>query len=444
MTECSKQLHLPFFKSRDLTVTFGGGDIVTDAGLLLVRQFEHERDLIGALSKVIVDPRDPLRVTHEQTELLRQRIFQIIAGYEDCNDANRLRIDPLFKTIVGRLPSDPDLGSQPTLTRLENRVDAGTCREITGVLMDWFIASRPTAPSEMTLEMDTSDAATYGQQVLSFYNAHYNEHMYFPMFLNDAATGYLLASLLRPGNAGGSDGATNILDNVVGRLRGMRRDLLLFFRADSHFATPLILDWLEYKGIEYVVGLGENKVLKRLSADFVARVEERFRRTGRPQKDFTSIRYKTRKTWTRARRVIVKVEVTSLGTNIRLAVTNRLGRSEDLYDWCVQRGGTVEGSIKALKNGFEGDRLSCHTFEANRFRLLLHTTAHNLMVLFRERITVPDLRRADIHTLRIKLIKVAARVRQTARRLWFELSSSWPFSPYFRAAHHALISSPSG
>jgi hypothetical protein len=444
MTERSKQLHFPFFKSRDATVTFDGGDIVTDAGLLLVRQFEHEHDLIGALSKVIVDPRDPLRITHEQTELLRQRLFQIIAGYEDCNDANRLRIDPLFKTLVGRLPSDNDLGSQPTLTRLENRIDAGTCHEITSVLMDWFIASRSETPSEMTLEMDTSDAATYGQQVLTFYNAHYNEHMYFPMFLNDAATGYLLASALRPGNAGGSDGATNILDDVVGRLRGMRRDLLLSFRADSHFATPLILDWLEYKGIEYVIGLGENKVLKRLSADFVARVEERFRRTSQPQKDFTSIRYKTQKTWRRARRVIVKVEVTSLGTNIRFAVTNRLGRSEDLYSWCVQRGGTIESSIKQLKNGFEGDRLSCHTFEANRFRLLLHTAAHNLMVLFRERLAVDDLRTSDIHTLRIKLIKVAARVRQTARRLWFQLSSSWPFALYFRAAHQALVPSPSG
>jgi hypothetical protein len=444
MSQCNRQLHLPFLKQRDLTVTFCGGELVTDAGLLLIRQFEAEGDLIGRLAHTLSDRRNPVTLTHSNVDLLRQRLYQIIAGYEDCNDATRLRRDPLFKATVGRLPTDRPLASQPTLSRFENGIATFTCREFSAAMVDWFVTSRAELPPVLTLDLDTSDAPTYGQQPLAFFHGHYNTHMYFPMFLSEATTGFLLWSELRPGNAGPSDGATNILDDVVCRLRAARRDVHLMLRADAHFATPLILEWLEDQGIGYTIGLPPNGVLEALSASFVQSVRDRFARSNQLQRAFTSFEYRTQKTWSRARRVIVKVEVTPLGTNVRYVVTNRGGRSKDLYEWYVQRGGTIESSLKQLKNGFHGDRMSCHTFEANRFRLLLHAAAFNLLALFRQRITVPELRTADIHSLRVKLIKVAARVRLTVRRLWFDLSSSWPFARLFRLAHLQLVAPPSG
>jgi hypothetical protein len=441
MTHCSKQLQFPFFCKKALIANFEGGELTTDAGLLLVRQYEHRRNLIGALSKAIEDPRDPRFIRHTQEELLRQRIFQIVAGYEDCNDASRLRRDGLFKVVVGRLPSDAELGSQPTLSRLENRIGDATARELRRVMLHWFVQSRPELPAEMTLDIDASHFVTYGQQVLAFFNGKYNEYGYFPLFVTHGESGYLLSAVLRPGNEARPIVATNVLDEVVGELRGERPDIRLLVRGDSHFGTPLVFSWLEDHGIGYAIGMTPNSVLERSAAPFVHAVEERFRKTAEPQRAYTSFKYAAG-SWHCKRRILVKVEVTSLGTNVRFLVTNRGGRSADLFEWANQRGGTVEHAIDELKNDFSGDRLSCHEFEANAFRLLLHTAAYNLMILFREEIAVKTLATVEMATLRIKLLKVAGRIRETARRIWVELSSSWPYADLFEKAHRALVPIP--
>jgi len=441
MTECSKQLHLPFFKSRDLTVTFGGGDIVTDAGLLLVRQFEHERDLIGALSKVIVDPRDPLRVTHEQTELLRQRIFQIIAGYEDCNDATELRHDSVFKAVAGRAPTDAPLASQPTLSRFENRVHGDILREINEQFVRIFIRNHPEPPQEITLDVDSTNVDTHGLQQLTFFNAYYDGYVYHPLLVHDAKTGYTLGVVLRPGNAGGARELLGTLGAIVPLLRAHWPNVRLFLRADSGFCDPDVLAWAEDQEIAYTVGIGPNPRLEEHSANFVHATEKGYDYTRHPQKSYASVQYQARK-WDSKRRVVVKCEVTALGTNVRYVVTTRGGRSQDVYEWYTQRGGTSEDFIEQLKNGFEGDRLSCRTFEANFFRLLEHTAAYNLMVLFREQTGVPEIQRANIETIRRKVIKVGALVKQTARRLWFRLSSTWPFAATFEAVHRAVLLIP--
>jgi len=443
MTHCSTELSFPFFKKSPLTATFDGGSIVSDAGLLLVRQFDEQVGFSRQLAAAIYDRRDTLSVTHSMLDLVRQRLYQIVAGYEDVNDATRLRHDPIFKALVDRLPDDEPLGSQPTLCRLENAVGPGSRDDLADEQVRLFIRTRPRPPSQMTLDMDPSHAATYGAQQLTFFSGFYQTWMYFPQFLCDADTGFLLASVLRAGNAGPAEGATILLARIVLRLRNAWPDLRLFFRGDASFAVPDLLNWLEHQKIPYVIGLPVNDVLERLSADFVAAVKAKYDRTGQSQTAFRSFGYRAY-SWPHLRRVIVKVEVTARGINVRYAVTTRGGRTADLFDWYHQRGGTVEDVIEQLKNGFEGDRLSCQTFEANAFRLLLHTAAYNLMVLFREHTAVPDLKHADIQTLRIKLIKVGARVERTVRRLWIRLSSSWPFASLFRRVHAALVPGPAG
>jgi len=443
MTQCNTALSFPFFEKSKLTATFDGGSIVSDGGLLLVRQFDESIGFTEPLARCIYDRRDPLSVSHSMLELVRQRLYQIIAGYEDANDATVLRHDPIFKAVTGRLPDDDALGSQPTLCRLENAVGPGSLADLTEEQVRQFIRTRSRPPTQMTLDMDPSHAPTYGAQQLTFFNGYYDTWMYFPQFLCDAASGFLLASVLRAGNAGAAEGATVLLARTVSMLRAAWPTLRLDFRGDAGFAVPDLLDWLEDQRIPYVIGLGVNDVLERLSADVVARVSADYERTGRPQKAFSSFRYAAH-TWPHLRRVIVKVEVTARGVNVRYALATRGGRTADLFEWYHQRGGTIENVIEQLKNGFEGDRLSCRTIEANAFRLLLHTAAYNLMVLFRERTTVPELRFADIQSLRLKLIKVGGRVERSVRRLWIKLSSSWPFASIFRHVHAVLVPGPAG
>lgn len=444
MTQCTKRHTFPYFKDAQLTASFDGGSITTDGGLLLVREFDERIGLTEGFSKLIRDPRDPRFIVHDQLALIRQRLYQIVAGYEDANDATLLRKDPIFKAVAGRCPEDPDLGSQPTFSRLENRIHPGTLEALNDEMVRAFIRSRKEPLTEITLDIDPSEARTYGQQELTFFNGHYDSYMYFPQFVCDAKSRFLLASVLRSGKVSAAQGVVTLLSRIVQLLRAQWPQIRVRVRADSNFAEPSLLNWLEEEKILYTIGIGQNKALRDRSAGFVKQVEHRFETTGQPQRCFTSILYKTQKTWARRRRVVVKVEVTKLGTNVRYVVVTKPGRSQALYEWYTQRGGTIEDVIEQLKNGYEGDRLSCHRFEANAFRLLLHSAAYNLMLLFRDRIAIPELKDADIQTLRIKLIKVGARIERTARRLWVKLSSSWPFAHLFSQAFGIVGLEPSG
>jgi len=438
------QLTFPFFQHAKLTATFDGGAITSDGGLPLVREFDERIGLSHRISELIYDPRDPRFVLHDQALLLRQRLYQIIAGYEDANDANRLRQDPVFKAVVGRNPEALDLGSQPTFSRLENRVDASTLEALNDELVDTFIRTRKEPQSEITLDIDPSEARTYGQQEFAFFNAHYDNYMYFPQFVCDAKTRFLLAAVLRPGNVTAHKGAVHLLLRIVQRLRAAWPKIRIYVRADSHFAEPHLLNWLEEESIACTIGLQGNEVLERLTQSFVREVEARFEATKQPQRSFSSLTYQTQKTWPHPRRVIVKVEVGPLGTNVRYVIATKAGSSEALYDWYTERGGTIEDALDQLKNGYEGDRMSCQRFQANAFRLFLHTAAYNLMLLFRERIQLPELASADIQTIRIKLIKVGARVERTLRRVWIRLSSSWPFASLIARAFERVLPEPSG
>lgn len=442
-TECNPQLAFPFFDAASLVATFDAGDVVTDSGLLLVREFDERIRFTEGFAKVLPEARDASYIRHPQVDLVRQRLYQIIAGYEDCNDATTLRHDSVFKAITDRAPSDAPLASQPTLSRFENRVHVDVLRELNEWSVRKFIATRLEAPEEIILDFDSTNVDAHGLQQLTFFNAYYDEHVYHPVLLHDAASGFALAVVLRPGNVGGASEVLAMLSYVVPLLRAAFPRVHLRFRADAGFCDPVVLDWLEDQEIRYAVGIGTNSVLEGLSADFVKSVEQHYGLTGEAQRRYTSVRYQA-KSWPHARRVVVKCEVTERGTNIRYVVTTCGGRSEDLYVWYTQRGGTSEHYIGELKNGFEGDRLSCRKFDANFFRLIEHTAAYNLMVVFRERTRVPEIEHADMQTIRRKIIKVGAIVKQTARRVWVRISSTWPFESVFRAVHRAVLLVPSG
>lgn len=443
MTQCSQQLVFPFFKEAKLTTTFDGGTITSDGGLLVLREFDERMGFTESFSNLIEDPRHPLFIVHEQLALIRQRLFQIVAGYEDGNDATLLRKDPIFKAVAGRCPEDLDLGSQPTFSRLENRIRKDTLESLNEEMVRAFVRSRPEPLEEITLDIDPSEARIYGQQEFAAFNGHYDSYMYFPQFVCDAESRFLLAAVLRPGKVSAADGAVMLLSRIVQILRAEWPKIRIYIRADSNFAEPHLLDWLEEEGIAYTVGIGQNKRLEALSETFVREIEAQFEAQKRPQRAFTSISYQTLKTWSRSRRIVVKVEVTKLGTNVRYIVAGKAGRSQDLYEWYTERGGTIEDVIEQLKNGYEADRMSCQKFEANAFRLLLHSAAYNLVLLFRERVEIPELDTADIQTVRLKLIKVGGRIERTARRLWVRLSSSWPFAEIYRRAFGAVLAIPS-
>ena len=321
---------------------------------------------------------------------------------------------------------------------------SGALEDLNDEMVRTFIRSRTEPLEEITLDIDPSEARTYGQQELTFFNGHYDSYMYFPQFVCDAKSRFLLAAVLRPGNVSAAPGAVMLLARIVQILRAQWPKIRIYVRADSNFAEPHLLNWLEEEGIAYTVGIGQNKVLQALSARFVTSVESQFEAGEQPQRSFTSITYQTKTTWDHPRRVVVKVEVTKLGTNVRYVVVTKGGRSQALYEWYTERGGTIEDVIEQLKNGYEADRMSCRRFDANAFRLVLHSAAYNLMLLFREHVDIPELAAADIQTIRIKLIKVGARIERTARRIWIRLSSNWPFASYFQRAFRAVIPLPSG
>jgi hypothetical protein len=422
-TECLTQLTLSF--QARIVLDFSGGEITTDSGLLLLRQFDAQLALTKKLNGLFNDWRHRVFIEHHTHEMLCQRIYQIAAGYEDCNDANTLRHDPTFQTIVGKF--DP-LASQPTLSRLENHADEQTIERLGAVGLHWFLQhgyKKHCTPKEILLDCDATDDPCHGQQQFAFFHGKYDEHMYHPLFFFEAKTGCLLSALLRPGNASASAGIATELDRLVPILKRRFPKSQLSYRADAGSATPEIYRTLESVDVLYAIGIGSNSVFKKRTERWVNKAKRKYARTKTPIRLFYSFGHRAR-SWNKRRRIVVKIEVGPLGTNVRFVITNRPGRAEEIFNGYDQRG-ECENRIKEFKRGVSADRLSCHSYRANAFRLKLHALAYQLLVLFRLHVLrTTDLGCAQLETVRIKLFKVAAQFKATARHLWFHLSSSWP------------------
>jgi hypothetical protein len=440
MTDCiGSQMPFSFYRHQPLDAHFDGGQMTSDAGLLLLREFDQRHNLTSRLAAGLADPRDPDRVEHSLQVLLCQRLYQIVAGYEDANDADRLRQDALFQLLAERAPGEL-LASQPTLSRLENRFTVRDWVAMNQFLLQGFAQlcrARVAAAGEIVLDIDSSADPTYGQQEFSFYNGAYDRRVYHPLLVFERHSGYLLAAHLRRGEVASSRGCVAVLRRVVRFLRRLFPGLPLRLVGDAGFGVPRLYDFCERQGIEYTFGIGPNPVFHRRSQRLVEKAERRWLRTRQRQLLHSSFRHRGKRWRHRSRRICVKAEHGAGGSTRRFVITNRGGTAEQVFTFYQGRG-ECENRIEELKNGFAADRLSCHRFLANAFRLLLHASAYNLVVLFRHRLPEP-LRHAQIETLRIRLFKLGALITRSVRRVLVRCASGWPFQSLWQNAYQVLV-----
>jgi len=432
MTECISQLQFGFLSRKQIVGRFDGGRVSSDGGAVLVAEADRRLGLTDQLAGCLNDPRQPAKVRQSLPDLLRQRIYQIALGYEDCNDADTLASDPLLKACIGRYPdSAPDLASQPTLSRFENAWDKKALYRLAQVFVQGFIQAHPKAPRQIVLDLDATDDPTHGQQELTFFHGYYDTYCYLPLLgfaQADDGPQELVAAVLRPGNVHAGHGTVAILKRLVAAFGEAWPKARIVLRGDSGLALPAVYDWCEDHDVTYVISLAKNPRLVALAEPFLQAARDEVARTGHKARHFHEVRYAA-DSWRHERRVILKAEVTPQGDNPRFVVTNDARRTPaELYHFYTQRG-DVENRIKEVKLDLKADRTSCHRFLANQFRLLLHAAAFVLMSALRDGLHGTELAAAQACTIRLKLLKVGVRVRETARRVWLHLSSAYPLQP---------------
>jgi len=431
MTQCVAQLDLGILHGKRVTGGFDGGDISSDGGLMLVAAADQQLGLTRQLATCLRDDRQPAKVRHGLPELLAQRVYQIAVGYEDCNDADDLRHDPVLKTAVGRLPqTGRDLASQPTLSRFENRVARRELWAMGQVLVDQFLARHADRrPKYLILDFDATDDPTHGQQQFAEFHGFYETHCYLPLIVTaqvDDGPQELLVALLRRGRSHAGRGARAVLRRLVARLRQQWPGVPILVRGDSGFALPALYDWCERQDVPvwYLIGLPQNVRLRAVAEPHLQAARDEHERTAEKVRRIHSACYAA-KPWPHRRRVLIKAEVTDRGDNPRFVVTNLRGRAAGLYELYAARG-AMENRIKELKCDLQMDRTSCHRFAANQFRVLLHAAAFVLCCALREALADTELAAAQVGTLQRRLLKLGVRVKETARRVWLQFASSCP------------------
>jgi hypothetical protein len=474
------QLSFGFLPQRPIVVEPVEESISTDAGLLIFRQWDEQHRFTSGFAEQLEDSRrDP---DHSLLQMVRSRVFGILAGYEDQNDHDALRTDAVFKMLAGRLPDDEHLASQPTLSRFENSVKPRSLLQLETWFIKRFIDSFEEPPREVTLDVDVFDDPAHGDQQLTLFHGYYKQYQYLVRAITCAENDQVVLPVLLYGTADVALGLGADLERIVAALRAKFPDLLIRLRADSGYAKPWLYELCERLDIHYSIGVGMNKVLQRHSHEQLQHAVQQFAETGQPQRQFTGFDYQAG-TWDQPRWVVVKCEANSQGTNRRAVVSNRPGARtlpQGVYDEYAERGES-ENRNKELKCELCADRLSDHRYMANCFRMFLHCLANNMLVSLRQKIAAPpaeevnsntgnyldhttlpaeartgrDRRRhfnrrreADplgeghASTWRTRLIKVGARIKVTARSVRVFLSSSWPFLDHFHQLGLAVLAEP--
>lgn len=464
------QLAFDFGTSKPVVVEPSAGQVSSDAGLLPFRQLDEQLGLSEQLAECLIDRRHVGYVGHTFLEMVRMRMYGILADYADQNDHDLLRSDPIFKLLCGRSIHDDDLASQPTLSRFENAIGTHSFFGLRDMLIDQFIASFDEPPKMLTLDIDPFDDPTHGQQQLTFFHGYYRQYQYLPRVITCAENDLVLNLSLLYGSAHPALGAGEDLKYVVDRLREAWPDVRIHIRGDSGFGVPEMYDNCEQLETDYTLGIGMNARLKKFSDSLLETAVERYEATGQPQRLFTAFWYRAN-SWPAQRWVVIKCEANSQGTNRRAVVTNRPGAfvlPGAAYDAYADRGES-ENRNKELKGGLMADRLSDHRYFANLFRLYLHTAAYNLLVRMRHvtELPLPENERQEVPvealagrsrrghhnrrrahdplgqgqpcTWRTRLIKVAALVYESTRRVVVRLSSNWPYlGHYQQVSQHVL------
>ena len=444
--QTAEQLSFEFFPHLPIVVQQDSGQLSSDAGLLPLRQFDQRWNYTARMAQCLHDPKpsrqQPLLV------MLRQRLFGILAGYEDCNDHDTLRNDPVFKLVAGRLPEEEALASQPTLSRFENLATPAVLQK----LIDFLIATGierlkqkhgGQLPDSIVLDLDATDDTTHGNQQLTLFHGYYGQYQYFPLVISEPTTQHVFVVWLRHGTAHAALGADDDLMRVVNALRAHRPDIRIHVRGDAGFGMPWMYQVCEDNGLSYTFGFSTNARLRTLSEPLMQQAVRQYEQTQEKARLFECFQYQC-ESWEHPRTVVAKAECHAGGTNLRFVVTSlpdirSATQGQTTYDDYIQRGQS-EQRLDELKNGLGMDRLSCHRFLANFFRLILHTAAFNLLSAVRDATELPEvLRVGQPCTWRTMVIKVAAQIAQTTRRVVVRLAGNWPWwSLYCAVARHTL------
>ena len=429
MSKCNAELfEFPSFDRRKIEASFSGGDVSSDGGVMLLRAADRRLGLVRALDTVIADPRDPALTTHAQFDMLRQRIYGLALGYEDLNDRDTLRKDLAWQSAIER---GEELASSPTLCRLENRADRRTAAAMSRVLVEQFIASFAQAPVELILDFDATDDRVHGLQEGRFFHGCYGDWCFLPLYVFCGEQ--LLVSYLRPSHIDVAKHAWAILKLLVTRLRTAWPGVKVVFRGDSGFCRWKMLRGCDRHEVDYLVGLAKNSRLRALAAEGMQSAAAQFATTQQKQRHFAWIDYAAG-TWDRERRVIAKAEHSAQGANPRFVVTSLQGEPQAIYDEIYCARGEMENRIKEQQLGLFADRTSCHGWWANQFRLLLSAAAYVLMETIRRvGLAGSELAKAQVTTIRLKVLKLGTVILRNTRRIRLLFSSAYPCQELFGA-----------
>ena len=409
--------------------------MTSDGGVMLLGATDRKLGLIEAAARCIADPRSPLLITHAVRDMLRQRVYGLALGWEDLNDHSALRQDVTMQTAVG---VDREVASAPTLCRLEKWADRASAARLHKVLVEQFIASFKTPPEELVLDFDATDNPLYGQQEGRFFHGYYDSYCYLPLYVFCGQQ--LLCAYLRPSRIDGAKHAAAILKLLVKRLRQTWPQVRIIFRGDSGFCRQRIINYCERAGVNYIIGLARNARLQGITEFLELAMKDEFETTGRKQREVGEFMYSAQ-SWAKERRVITRLEYGEQGNNPRYVVTNLTGEPQALYDDLYCQRGEAENRIKEAQVGLFATRTSCHVFAANQLRMLLAALGYVLIERLRAlALQGTALANAQVDTLRIKLLKVAAVVTRNTRRIRLYLASNWPSADIFAHAMSQLRS----
>lgn len=442
------QIEFPFVKDTQVILNFDGDLLSSDGGVLLLREVEDKLGIVKQLSDQLKDTRDARYVQHSLYDQFLQRVLLIASGYEDANDSDvdRLREDAAFKMALGRRPDDDlDLASQPTISRFENNPSRSELYRMAKVFADFFIKSYTTPPPAIILDFDDTESEVYGNQQLSLFNGYYGSTCYLPLHVYEALSGKLVTTILKPGQRANGKQMLAIIKRIVGHIRQAWPNTNIFIRGDSHFAYPETMAWIEEQNMAnqpdepvsdeddligqlyYITGLSSNAVLKRNVQPTVDQALEIFQETQQPICIYHEFTYQA-ETWSKPRRVYGKIKVDKKGYKVHFRVTNiRHMRPSVMEEKVYNPRANCELRIKAHKLDLKSDRTSCHRFEANQFRLFLHSAAYVLMhALSTQVLKATSLAKASFQTIRLLLLKIAVRIKLLKTRIKVEFPKAHP------------------